>query len=228
MSRDRPILMHRRSVHNILEGRKTQTRRPVKKGPDDVKSYLMQTEAVKRNRAYAVPTGPGGTDWRNLGALVDCPYGDIGDTLWVRETFRVVGLDRDRVSVKHAADETVRTVRVKTRKEREQAARAFKNTGWSPSIHMPRWASRITLLVEDIRIDQVQDISVEDIRAEGVRPNMPLDEMVDSEEEYVRAWRKRWKRLWNDTWDHEPQYQWDENPWCWIVEFSVEDVKGRP
>jgi hypothetical protein len=83
---------------------------------------------------------------------------------------------------------------------------------WRPSIHMPRWASRITLRITDIRVERLQDISEDDARAEGVfEPSEPVETYGP------RAGRVAFKMLWNHI---NGPGAWDENPWVWVISFE--------
>lgn len=149
MTKDKPILMSGPMVRAILEGRKTQTRR-----------------LCKLNAAGRVSLG--GRNWHtdDPEAVHACPFGQPGDRLWVRETWGVdccVGLkDRDCIDLAHAACVVYRATDETPDNGQSWARR------WRPSIHMPRWASRITLEVVSVRVERVQDISEEDAIAEGL------------------------------------------------------------
>ena len=83
-----------------------------------------------------------------------------------------------------------------------------------PSIHMPRWASRILLEITDVRVERLQDISRADIRAEGLQcpPELASDDVSPNYRDWYPA---AWKELWNSTGG-----DWDANPWVWVVEFK--------
>lgn len=208
--------MHDRSVNGILYGRKVQTRRVIKDAPEGVGEFLPYTENEDGERAYAVPVNE--ADFRDLGDPIYCPYGDVGDTLWVREAFKVIGCSKNLVHVRYRATDDLRTVWVSTEEEWAQAARAYKRNGWSPSIYHPRWAARILLRVTDIRCERVQAISAEDCLAEGIE----YDPTGLTKSELRSAVLPIFERLWNDTNSHRlDEYGWDENPWVWIIEFEV-------
>jgi hypothetical protein len=85
---------------------------------------------------------------------------------------------------------------------------------WKPSIHMPRWASRILLEITDVRVERLQDISRADIRAEGLQcpPDLASDDVSPNYRDwYPAAWRELWESTGGD---------WDANPWVWVVEFK--------
>lgn len=232
MPEERPILMHARSVKGILDGRKTQTRRVVKPQPPSQETVKERSGSSFGLYQPRRTTTIGSRDWgrREWGVhgpvwavrketekedlAWTCPYGDVGDLLWVRETFQLPA---------HCDDQPPSEVdqRVGVRYDADGAQSEGLVTGeWGrkrPSIHMPRWACRILLRVEDIRVEPVQDIPREDCYAEGIEP-----------ERETETWaRSEFKRLWDDTWSHDEAYQWDKNPWVWVVEFSVEEVPAH-
>lgn len=140
--------------------------------------------------------------------LRDCPYG-IGDHLWVRETWLH--------ECPHCDDSRCGNPDHIWYKAAEANPDMFPR--WKPSIHMPRWASRITLEITGIRVEQVQDICDADIKAEGA----PLPHTVDGGVRYqcsqphnhstLRGW---WWCQWNSINDKRG-FGWDVNPWCWCI-----------
>ena len=164
--RERPILFSAPMVQAILDGRKTQTRRIVKPAVDAYVNELHGSELAKRAPYEIEPEdgfhpsiGFGFSDDRS--GIWRSPYGRPGDQLWVRETWAATcALDEDKptdLSPDHdywyRADDP----------SDDRIGR------WRPSIHMPRWASRIDLLVTGVRVQKLQDISEEDAKAEGLR-----------------------------------------------------------
>ena len=181
-------------VRAILEGRKTQTRRMVKGKPQpwDGKDSLQECKTVERDG-----TGHGFIFWRNgLGDSEftklaypeggwQCPYGKPGDRLWVRETCSVHSMGN---VVAYRADHP-----------------DAKDIRWRPSIHMPRWASRILLEITNARVERVQDITEVDAMAEGA-----------PREDCWSSYRQSFEALWCRT--YGPQ-SWSWNLWVWVVEF---------
>lgn len=239
---ERPILFSAPMVQVILAGRKTMTRRVINK----LKGYPGITEFGQSDT--------NGYDWhfrdkqkrwhyiRHDRLLELCPYGKVGDQLWVRETFTQgyemtllegEGDDMNAVSIIYKADG----------KElyQECPKEVAENWGdWScdgegdpvfkPSIHMPRWASRILLEITDIRIERLQDISEADALAEGVEPV----EIICSRDGEKTAYRDyefsgiypnspkdSFKSLWRKI---NGADSWAANPWVWVVSFRV--VRG--
>lgn len=120
-----------------------------------------------------------------------CPYGHPGDRLWVRETFGI------------SAHNGV----VPFYKATEAIALVYK---WKPSIHMPRWASRITLEIVNVRVERLQDISAEDCIAEGVLSTL-------REHDAVIDLRDKYRALWESI---NGPGSWEINPWAWVIEFK--------
>ncbi len=145
-----------------------------------------------------------GPDW------IRCPYGVLGDRLWVRETW---GLSRDAVRgtqewVRYAAGGAPVPLRAAA-----PQGFAFVDDGrrtWRPSIHMPRWASRLTLELIEVRAQRLQDISEDDAIAEGC-PAQPWYR--------VPAGPVQWfSTVWNDI--NGERGSWKSNPWVWALTFS--------
>ena len=191
--KERPILFSGAMVRAILDGKKTQTRRVIK--PQPLGDYLYLSDI---NPQYACFTGS---------SARRCPYGKVGDRLWVRETFCIVN-DREfggGLWVDYRA----------TPRYSEEAPAGWENAPndiaalkWKPSIHMPKGASRINLEITNIRVERIQDISDNDIEFEGV------EVFGDS---IVR------KTLFTDLWNKinkKRGYGWDKNPWVWVVTFK--------
>jgi len=205
--KERPILFKGEMVRAILEGRKTQTRRVVKGNFEhqweSLKSYSCQWISIENSGAWGlrhkIKENPQ-ADFQT----VKCPYGKVGDRLWVRETF---ANDEDKAvcdinnNFWYRADGETKF---------KQAGFTPKTRGkWRPSIHMMRWASRITLEITDIRVERLNDISESDAIAEGIIGvcedglwNDPCDKYAD---------------LWESI---NGSGSWDLNPWVWVVEFK--------
>ncbi len=93
---------------------------------------------------------------------------------------------------------------------------------WRPSIHMPRWASRIQLVIKSIRAERLQDITPGDIELEGLSvPEIPLHEWLDMNmDEQWEVYVKPFRELWDKIYAKKPDLQWDKNPWVWRTEFE--------
>lgn len=231
--REHPILFKGDMVRAILDGRKTQTRRVVKPVPPA--SCYWDAESG----LFAI----GGSC---LGLIRRCPYGVPGDRLWVREGHAfldfVDGYEEpgDAPFVRDVRDDEDQIRSVMYRADTPDFEWEEEN-GWRPSIHMPRWASRITLEVLSVRVQRVQEISEEDVIAEGVRipsndggillqmsgEHKPIDyckagtiekgtlRILDTSD-FIRA---HFASLW-DTINAKRGFGWDPNPWVWVVEFK--------
>lgn len=195
----RPILFSGPMVMAIREGRKTQTRRVVRPQPEEGWSILpdvsggwcaMRTRAVSH---YPVAV-----------ADIHCPYGQPGDRLWVRETFRVEGCgdpactNCDLNGCEHAV----------YRADCDHECNHDKSTKWKPSIFMPRWASRITLEVKAVRVERLQEITEKDALAEGAHPGGFASRRA------VPFFQQLWDTI------NGKKHPWASNPWVWVVSFT--------
>jgi len=189
--KEKPILFNSEMVKAVLEGRKTMTRRVVKPQPPAWEWTSVPEYAEAR----------GLTTKLSNGKYVKCPYGAVGDQLWVRESFHYTyGYPANHdPSIWYSAD-------------------GEPECGdWSkgkPSIHMPRWASRIQLEVTGVRVERVQDISVEDCLAEGIPPHV-------SGMNIVYDFRDLWDSINGKPRKDGTDISWKANPWVWVVEFKV-------
>lgn len=187
-TKERPILFSGPMVRAILDGRKTQTRRALKPQPDGIN---VRGDDLLTGRFGAIWTTPD----RTLTSLLPCPYGQLGDRLWVRETWAkpepgVMSRDHDGSPI-FAAD--------------------YPNsckTGfgpWKPSMFMPRQASRLSLEITGIRVERLQEMSPLAARAEGFNCIYGPDPACH----FVACW----------VMINGPG-SWDANPWVWVVSFQ--------
>ncbi len=185
--KERPIIFSSEMVKAILCGNKTQTRRVIKPQPKGVMRIWMFLRV-----------------WQ----FIKCPYGQVGDKLWVRETWIV---DAQSDEMKPSDIPTDSEVWYKTSPPLPDS---FNK--WRSGRFMPRWASRITLEIIGIRVERVQEISYEDILAEGIkdlgegRSIYKPDYLV--EDEFIELW---------DSINAQHGYSWESNPWVWVIEFNV-------
>lgn len=192
---EKPILFSGPMVRAILEGRKTQTRRVVRRPYVSPLQRLLRCADGLFRWWLKDAEQPQPSDVR-------CPYGKPGDRLWVRETWRYYGgseyeYQRDQSNVIYRATPTF-----------ESSPRA----DWRPSIFMPRWASRITLEVTDVRVQRLQEISSEDALDEGIftgGTNSRMDDQ-DIEEEFASLWDSI----------NAKRAPWSSNPWVWAITFK--------
>jgi hypothetical protein len=194
-------------VRAILEGRKTQTRRTVKPQPRvDAKGHFLWKDGNYGARLD-------GTPYTDAFIKYHCPYGAPGDRLWVRETWgpRAGG-------VVYRADEY-----------RADGFVSCPDGGkWRPSIHMPRWASRITLEIVSVRVERLRDISEEDAIAEGVEQsfdfNWPRWRNYELDGDgWLGAPVDSYRTLWESI---NGPGSWVANPWVWVVEFKRVEKAG--
>ena len=219
--KERPILFNAPMVRALMAGTKTQTRRivkPVKFYPDFGCAVGQVGGAWRYGSPAALGLRERGDHWSVVlkgdvlqrmctseaygwGAGAGCPYGVPGDRLWVRETFaRIDGQTRPWIETDYQAtythgDRLGDTLGIKKR--------------WTPSIHMPRHASRITLEVTGVRVERLQNISEADAIAEGVRNSLHLPG--------GRFARENFEHLW---WTIHGDGSWESNPWVWVIEFK--------
>ena len=212
MGRELPILFNSEMVRAILDGRKTQTRRPIKpqppKGNYNCATVLDTTGDRKKVGKHF---------WHNLDAIEHCdvyfslPY-QVGDRLYVRETFAIDGYKGNkfpRSGVFYKADEN---------KMNFDAGQNWKISDykikWTPNIHMPKECARIWLEVTGVRVERVQDISNKDIESEGI-------EFVARDG--ARGLQESFKSLWNSIYKNELSFE--SNPYVFVTEFKRIEAK---
>lgn len=204
--KERPILFNAQMVRALLDGTKTQTRRVIKPQPTH-----FNPAGVPR---LANPiSGPA--------KVIACPYGQPGDRLWVRESFDFLpnsGTDDP------SACEIVywATGGIEPRSAPSDYNPMIYGTNKvRPSIHMPRWASRITLEVTGVRVERVQDISEADAIAEGCTPThngyyWGGPHPVYGRKQFAVA-VNAYRDLWESINGHGSFYA---DQWAWVVEFK--------
>ena len=185
-------------VRAILENRKTQTRR-----------------VVKNAHIITCDDRTGATDTK-------CPYGVPGDRLWVKESHQHSTDARGNSVIVYAADDAAFFLLAEDNGEgdlcgvggKADRSRCYPIDRWRPSIHMHRWASRITLEVVSIRVERVQEISVSDALAEGMIPtwNGESSPGVPCPNE-LQQFRDLWIKI-------NGPASWESNIWAWVVEFK--------
>ena len=203
------ILFTDEMVRAILAGRKTKTRRPLTPQPDDDAKIMIGEVGSSKGVAYIGDSTSGGHVTR-----VVSPFGKVGDRLWVREAFMLT-----------------------VPNEKPMYRATWKNPDgikWKPSLHMPRWASRITLEITDIRVERVREITEEEAEAEGARKftNLPPDpslypygneprwsmEEPKSLRECLGSARYAFANLWERMYAKKG-LGWNANPWVWVIGF---------
>lgn len=231
---ERPILFSGPMVQALLAGTKKQTRR------------ILQPKHLS-GTGWQMPNA--GADAGALTANLArfCPYGAPGDRLWVRETWGYRGAASSnqepgimRVDIAYKADDAKRTIVrpgddwsgiPKQREMRPGEAREaydrylsgyFK--AWKPSIHMPRWVSRLTLGVTEVRVQRLQDISEEDAKAEGVESWPGASALAAT---YGTNHRSSFVHLWDSINGERPGCSWEKTPWVWVISFNTVAPKDR-
>lgn len=211
--KERPILFSAPMVRAILDGRKTVTRRAV-------------NERALKNIGYGVQLGEchelpseGPLHPNSIGYYNDfCPYGQPGDRLWVRESWQADS-QVDCVAPRELSHGE--PIRYPADWDFRQPGCAMIRPGKiRPSIHMPRWASRILLEITGVRVERLQDITEDQAKAEGVRLYTDHAELgdwwhVEGIETYSADPRKSFELLWSSVGG-----DWQANPWVWVVEFK--------
>lgn len=251
---ERPILFNAEMVHATLDDRKGQTRRT--RDLDHVNLNPGTWRVSDGDRAFAQHTGEWIFRRRRVGKdyesyRVRCPYGKPGDRLWVRQSFWQRGewnaceperltwmwnlptKDRDFGLCQNQVDFYTSVTPPDGDTDWKNAQIGESCWRKRPSIHMPRWASRITLEVTGVRVERVQDISNEDAIAEGINQS--------TDEELAAAgvdWRLSPRRSFMILWDSingtkrttkgttHIRHSWTCNPWVWVIEFQRVEVSA--
>lgn len=193
--KERPMVFSAPMIRALLDGSKTQARYVVKPMRGRQSAWLSR-ELIDKSPRLTLTQGDG-----RVGAQMEhprggplgwvaCPHGAPGDRLWVRETWV------------HSSD----GVLYRERGDRWPYA-------WRPSVHMPRWASRISREITDVRVERLQDISEADARAEGIA----LDDCITPRAEFAE--------LWNSI--NGKRAPWASNPWVWVIEFKRVEHRGE-
>jgi hypothetical protein len=232
----RPILFSGPMVRAILEGRKTQTRRVMKPQPETYEeSWTGDCFHIHfANGKVTSDSGGGERATRHLFAEKHCRYGAPGDKLWVRETWCHKADDDGREvynsegnfdpSCFHYYADGTTVMSMDADGSYEFNKDGSEKSPWKPSIHMPRWASRITLDVKSVRVERLQDISEEDAMAEGIQI-APQFCGIGFDGHPVESSRIDWaptdyfEELWESI---NGTGSWEQNPWVWVIEFSKE------
>lgn len=211
---DKPIIFSAPMVRALLDGRKTQTRRVLKPQPDAPDATFNGVFGLTNYASFAPFCG-------GASQLIRLPYAP-GDRLWVRETW--------------SGEHVFRMMPPASRPvgfDLGEGNAAFRDNIWywadggpefgdwerpRPPIHMPRWASRMTLGVTEVRVQRLQEISEADARAEGGPPSHPSIDRVSRDFGYADFPRSWFAQTWNTI--HGPD-AWDANPWVCALTFTV-------
>ncbi|MEB6445082.1 hypothetical protein MXM21_26290 [Klebsiella variicola] len=211
--KERGMIFNSEMVLAILDGRKTQTRRPVK---FPVHDKNLGCELAGNELAGEL----------SAGNYLNSAFGKPGDRIWVRETFRQFDSSVECSCEDHCSCSCY------DGKKLYRADGDDTESKWTPSIHMPRWASRILLEITDVRVERLNAISPEDAESEGLErtnftgfgdePGLPSYPEPDV---YFDPLKKQWKEyppeafagLWESVYG---EGSWQANPWVWVIEFK--------
>lgn len=214
--RERPILFSGPMIRAILDGTKTQTRRVMTPQPlfsEALGCWLWDRKGRGMTKPeganYEPPYGFSEPNWLHL-----CPYGALGDRLWVRETWDV-GFTSYEQWVRYRADAAHQPVADEHRDALLANWDNHPSTGWRSPIHMPRWASRISLELTSVRVQRLQDISEEDAIAEGAQAGES-----SLTQEMSGSARGDFARIWNEL-NAQRGYPFADNCWVWALSFTV-------
>jgi hypothetical protein len=223
-------------VRALLAGTKTQTRRAVKGAPDDwtpMQPQVFSPTVIDRHGDEQPGSDAYGAGNEDGDCWIRCPYGQPGERLWVREAWAHWGRDDQCGEAPATTAQPIYRADGDHWDERDR---------WRPSIHMPRWASRITLEITEVRVERLQDISESDADAEGCErldsdredpdwnlcpqcggtrlytsfgPN--LGACPDTDCTKCDTYVKRYRHLWETI---NGEGTWDANPWVWAISFK--------
>jgi hypothetical protein len=240
--KERPILFSGAMVRALLNGSKTQTRRVVMLPHNNPLGQWEPTviggeHGGRTKDGHTVPLQ--GAIWHTrTGDSLICPHGQPGDGLYVRETAKCgyrseqPPSNKGRIGVDFRAGGGLDREYTCDRRDDypwfpSKSHNADGAIHWAPAIHMPRWASRITLEITGVRVDRLQNISYDDALAEGMSDyaaSLPNDAHPSGETPEQCALRLEWpQRQYRGLWDElnaARGYGWDINPWVWVVEFK--------
>lgn len=235
-TKERPILFAAEMVRAILAGTKTQTRRVVKPQPpcgtngaspmtSRTGSFeCRETGSWKWLRFAPMKEGESNGELSSHAELLStgrCPFGVPGDRLWVREAWSIV-TGSYVPHLEYRADGQERVWDLDEFPPEFPKADDWRPGKWRPSIHMPRWASRITLEITGVRVERLRDITEADAMAEGVAPYRcpAADALMNAVGGGMKPcpYTSGFANLWNSI--AKPGETWDANPWVWVVEFK--------
>lgn len=240
---ERGMIFNAEMVRAILDGRKTQTRRVMKVQPESNQlGLLLITDSTKRSdigKYHWAESNATGNHVRSK--LFSSPFGAVGERIWVRETWATLGnedgcyVDWEDNLCKGDERSAARIYRASCEQRPgdyglwsipndaywKPHTKEHKFEGaWRPSIHMPRWASRILLEITDVRVERLNAISEEDARAEGIIDGGCLNcgepepcGCANPEPDATDAFAYLWQSIYG-------QENWNANPWVWVIEFK--------
>ncbi len=246
--KERGMIFNGEMVRAILDGRKTQTRRIMKLQPKPSKSrpgdFWFSSKKLE-SMVHVSDLAPGNSPIADYHLFIQehcCPFGAVGDRIWVRETWGVVSheLDEDGRIQPWTPDRPATVIHEMPFGNGYYSGHAIYaadgdftwgdddgyedgRSCWKPSIHMPRAASRILLEITDVRVERLNSISEEDAEAEGI----DMEALYDSQDCYDciadhnmtgrPTVTGAFKYLWESIYGEEG---WKSNPWVWVIEFK--------
>ncbi|HEI9618894.1 TPA: hypothetical protein SLH91_003688 [Enterobacter hormaechei] len=256
--KERGMIFNGEMVRAILDGRKTQTRRIVKVQPKPCNhtnwpDYSPESQWKSYPNGWCCAVCANGTtiDHRHHAKGITCPFGAVGDRIWVRETWGVVSheLDEDGRIQPWSPDRPAKAIHEMPFGNGYYSGHAIYaadgdftwgdddgyedgRSCWKPSIHMPRAACRILLEVTGVRVERLNGISETDAESEGI----DMEALYDSQDCYDciadhnmtgrPTVTGAFKYLWESIYGEE---SWQANPWVWVIEFKVvPNVQDNP
>ncbi|HGV0030915.1 TPA: hypothetical protein ACNFPK_003547 [Citrobacter freundii] len=216
--KERGMIFNGEMVRAILDGRKTQTRRIMKMQPQPSKSrpgdFWFSSKKLE-SMVHVSDLVPGNSPISDCHLFFQehcCPFGTVGDRIWVRETWAEAGAGAPDLKLYRANYPE----HVPTHYENVPPADEIR---WTPSIHMPRCASRLTLEITVVRVERLASISDDDAGKEGYPTNPePYGGGMDK-----WLW---FRQLWDSIY---PDQSFKHNPWVWVIEFKVvPNVQDNP
>ncbi|MFB5951836.1 morphogenetic protein [Klebsiella pasteurii] len=219
--KERGMIFNGEMVRALLDGRKTQTRRIMKVQPEPSKSrpgdFWFSSKKLE-SMVHVSDLAPGNSPIVDCHLFFQehcCPFGAVGDRIWVRETFQGPLFDFDLMD-SYCKDPTpFERPEFCVYKADGAPAPEFYDADdelhcrWRPSIHMPRWASRILLEITNVRVERLQEITLGDICKEigcGLYDFRPATHGF-------QAWEELWQSIYGED-------SWKANPWVWVIEFK--------
>lgn len=204
--KERGMIFNGEMVRAILDGLKTQTRRIVNPQPE------LTTGSGFSWKGCLYGSGSNDRETNRNFAHIKCPFGKPGDRIWVRETYQGPLFYFDQMDAYCKDSAPFEKAQFCVYKADGKPAPEFFDADdnlhccWRPSIHMPRWASRILLEITDVRVERLNAITESDASAEGITDTGFGDLLVD-------GYRYLWKSIYGDD-------SWQANPWVWVIEFK--------
>lgn len=231
-----PLVLRENDVKAILDGRKTQIRRPVLRPGDVPGNYLLKDHPF----GYLDKIWWEHPTFAHIGKAQNCPLGSVGQELWVREAWRIGAwnTETENIAVDYKADsvwrrewlnaglsfdnyvlESIEDAKKAGLQPNEDGRYQWKPgespCRWRSPLFMPKWASQLKLRVTQVRVERLQNMSEEDAYSEGAELYPLFDGEVKDYKTYLNAFRDMWNsRAKNGT-------LWSCNPWVWAVSFEV-------